>query len=104
VQWRIYQTGSSGKLQFRSWSPSNPHDSARAWITVADHIVNPTTEPAFSLNASSQFGDRIIDIDLRANSDPGTSTVGSSTDLSSVTGRDVEYNFDSAICSEVPSA
>lgn len=103
VQWRVWDQTAGGELQFRSWNPSTPDTPATDWLTVADDIVNPTSAPAFVLDSSSQFGGRLIDIDLQANSDPGDSAASTATEESSVTGRDVEYDFDSSICSSVPS-
>lgn len=103
VQWRVWDEATYAALEFRSWDPNFPNEPATAWMTVADHIVNPTITAPFILDGSAPYGGRLIDIDLQANSSPKNSSGSSVIDAASVTGRDVEFDYDSAICSQVPT-
>jgi len=67
VQWRV----TSGNLQSRSWEPiplSPWYRNASAWRTVADHIVNGSSNPPFALDPAAAYSGRLINIDVIANS------------------------------------
>jgi type II secretory pathway pseudopilin PulG len=98
VQWRV----TSGKLQSRSWAQTWQVDgNVSGWRTVSDHIVNTTSQPPFSLDPSSGFGQRLINVDVLANvrSDTG-SNVEAKT---SVTGRNTQYGYDPVVCNTIPT-
>jgi type II secretory pathway component PulJ len=98
VQWRV--TG--GRLQSRSWATTWQLDGqVSGWRTVADHIVNTTANPPFSLDPATNFGSRLINVDMLANvrSDTG-SNVESKV---SVTGRNTEFGYDPVVCQTIPT-
>ncbi|MBV8984800.1 MAG: type II secretion system protein [Acidimicrobiia bacterium] len=106
VQWRVVDTG---VLQKRSWADqweNDPSTLVSGWRTVATGIVNPTSQPPFSLDSSA--GDatksvsRLVDVDFVANAN---STLGASAEVQlSVAGRNTEYfPTNSGLCSDIPT-
>jgi len=98
VQWRV----SGGKLQSRSWATTWQIDgNVSGWRTVADHIVNTSSNVPFALDPSSNYGQRLINVDVIANvrSDTGSNVESKS----SVTGRNTEFNYDPAVCQVIPT-
>jgi type II secretory pathway component PulJ len=97
VQWRV--TGAT--LQARSWSQAWQSDNAVSdWRTVADHVVNTSSNPPFALDPTAGFGSRLVNIDVIANvrSDTGANVEGKT----SVTGRNTQYGYDPVVCNVVP--
>jgi type II secretory pathway pseudopilin PulG len=93
VQWRV----NGGKLQSRSWTTTWTTDNqVSAWRTIADHIVNTSSTPPFALDPATNFGGRLINIDVIANvrSNTGSNVEGKT----SVTGRNTQFGFDPEVC------
>jgi type II secretory pathway component PulJ len=93
VQWRVM----NGTLQSRSWTQTWQLDNqVSGWRTVAEHVVNGTGSPPFSLDAGTRFGQRLVNIDMIANvrSDTGSNVEAKS----SVTGRNTQYGYDPVVC------
>jgi len=93
VQWRV--TG--GALQFRSWPETYPIvTTVSAWRTVADHIVNTSSQPPFSLDSNAKFNGELINIDLLTNvrADTGSNVEGKA----SVAARNEQYGY-ADVCS-----
>lgn len=98
VQWRI----NDGRLEMRSWSESWQFDGVvSTWSGVAEHIVNTTSNPAFSLDSASGFGDRLLKIrviaDLSATDNSPAVEV-----RASVAGRNTTYGYSNSVCSVIP--
>lgn len=96
VQWRVFHQ----TLQSRSWNQDG--SSVTNWTTIANDIANadfsPTVSP-FSLNSTSSYGGRLLDIDIVVNEGQGaTGQV-----QSAVTGRNTEYGYPNSVCAVVPS-
>jgi prepilin-type N-terminal cleavage/methylation domain-containing protein len=99
VQWRIL----NDQLQRRAWGVDWQNDgSVTDWRIVADNIKNndAPTVPAFTQDASPNFGGRIINITIVANADPATGRNVVIKD--SLTGRNTEYGYPNNICSVIP--
>jgi type II secretory pathway pseudopilin PulG len=98
VQWRV--TG--GSLQARSWSQGWQTDhQVSGWRTVATNIVNGAGSPPFSLDTTTGFGSRLINVDLFANV---RSDTGSNVEAKvSVTGRNTQYGYDPVVCNTIPT-
>jgi type II secretory pathway component PulJ len=97
VQWRIYNSA----LQSRSWTTTWQTDGiVSEWRTVADHIVNTTSSPAFSLDPTSSFGSRLLNISLLVN-DPRSEAQNSVVDAS-VAGRNTQYGYPNFVCASIP--
>jgi type II secretory pathway pseudopilin PulG len=98
VQWRI--TG--GKMQARSWTPTWRLDTqVSSWRTVADHIVNGTSNPPFALDSGAAFGGRLINVDVIAN--VNTHTGSNVEGKASIAGRNQQYAYDQSICADIPT-
>lgn len=99
VQWRV----TNGTLQSRSWSQSWSVDGdVTSWHNVAEHIVNTSANPAFALDPSSGFANRLINVRILVNADPAhQKTVEIDA---SIAGRNTEYGYDSSTCSSAPPA
>lgn len=98
VQWRV----TAGKLQSRSWATTWQIDNqVSGWRTVADHITNTTSNAPFSLDPTTNFGSRLINVDMIANvrSDTGTDVESKI----SVTGRNTEFGYDPVVCQAIPT-
>jgi type II secretory pathway pseudopilin PulG len=98
VQWRV----NGATLQSRSWSESWQTDGlVTGWRNVATSIVNASTAPPFSLDATAGFGGRLVDLDLFVNQN---SRVSSTIEVrQAVTGRNTEYGYDPTVCNSIPS-
>ena len=103
VQWRITKATSGfkdGILQTRSWSESWTFDGdVSGWRNISENILT-TGSAAFSLDGSSGFGNRLINIDIRVNADPVHQKTVQFT--SSITGRNTEYGYSQNICNVIP--
>ena len=103
VQWRITKATSGfkdGILQTRSWSESWTFDGdVSGWRNISENILT-TGSAAFSLDSSSGFGNRLINIDVRVNADPVHQKTVQFT--SSITGRNTEYGYSQNICNVIP--
>jgi prepilin-type N-terminal cleavage/methylation domain-containing protein len=96
VQWRI----AGGKLQARYWTVSWRTDGQVSdWRVVAEGIVNPSGTPAFDLDTSANFGDRILNITFVVNPGAGDSDV---VVRESVTGRNTQYGYPVSVCDDIP--
>ena len=99
VQWRIL----NDQLQRRAWGVDWQNDgSVTDWRIVAENIKNNDAPivPAFTQDASPNFGGRIINITIVANADPATGRNVVIKD--SLTGRNTEYGYPNNICSVIP--
>ena len=97
MQWRIY----NNLLQTRSWTTTwQVDDIVSGWRTVADHIVNDTGSPAFSLDATSSFGSRLLNISLLVNDSRSSSK--NSAVQASVAGRNTQYGYPNFVCATIP--
>jgi prepilin-type N-terminal cleavage/methylation domain-containing protein len=97
VQWRIY----NGLLQTRSWTTTwQVDDIVSGWRTVADHIVNDTGAPAFTLDPTSSFGSRLLNISLLVNDSRSLSK--NAEVQASVAGRNTQYGYPNFICATIP--
>ena len=103
VQWRITKATSGfkdGILQTRSWSESWTFDGdVSGWRNISENVLT-TGSAAFSLDGSSGFGNRLINIDVRVNADPVHQKTVQFT--SSITGRNTEYGYSQNICNVIP--
>ena len=103
VQWRITKATSGfkdGILQTRSWSESWTFDGdVSGWRNISENILT-TGSAAFSLDSSSGFGNRLINIDVRVNADPVHQKTVQFT--SSITGRNTECGYSQNICNVIP--
>lgn len=98
VQWRV----AGGQLQARNWTVSWRTDGQVSdWRVVAEGIVNPGGTPAFDLDTSSNFGDRILNITFVVNPGAGDSDV---VVRESVTGRNTQYGYPVSVCDDIPSS
>jgi hypothetical protein len=98
VQWRV----AGGKLQSRNWTVSWRTDGQVSdWRVVAEGIVNPSGTPAFDLDTSSNFGDRILNITFVVNPGAGDSDV---VVRESVTGRNTQYGYPVSVCDDIPTS
>ncbi len=107
VDWRVV----NGDLQTRSWSEFWETDgNVEGWKTVSRKLVNkPKTatsvgSPVFSVDTSSAFGDRLVNLRVRVNSDPNEVKTRTAEFNQSVTGRNTEYNYSENVCLPVPPA
>jgi prepilin-type N-terminal cleavage/methylation domain-containing protein len=97
VQWRIYNS----LLQTRSWTTTwQVDDIVSGWRTVADHIVNDTGSPAFTLDPTSSFGSRLLNISLLVN-DPRSASKNAEVQAS-VAGRNTQYGYPNFVCATIP--
>lgn len=97
VQWRIYNK----LLQTRSWTTTwQVDDIVTAWRTVADHIVNTTGSPAFTLDPTSSFGSRLLNISLLVNDSRSASK--NAAVQASVAGRNTQYGYPNFVCATIP--
>lgn len=96
VQWRLI----GGDLQTRSWPETWPASgTVSSWRTVAQHIVNSPSQPAFKL--ATDF-EGLVEIELWVNRDGRSG--GPAQVTSSVAGRNTQYQYASSVCSTVPPA
>jgi hypothetical protein len=100
VQWRLLNTG---VLQQRSFSNLWQTDGkVGSWANIASGINNPTTAPPFVLDTGSQFGGRLLDLNLYITGDRQTVNV-----QSSVTAHDAQFyqasSQDTQDCNPVPT-
>ena len=97
VQWRIY----NNLLQTRSWTTTwQVDDIVSSWRTVADHIVNSTGSPAFTLDPTSSFGSRLLNISLLVNDSRSASK--NAAVQASVAGRNTQYGYPNFVCATIP--
>jgi hypothetical protein len=100
-QWRVFDTG---VVQSRSWTDTSTPVVVR-WIQQMTGVVNPSTTPPFVLDSTSQYGDRVLDVDLIVQT--GASKSNTITVTSSITARNAEFyqsaTADTADCTPVPS-
>jgi prepilin-type N-terminal cleavage/methylation domain-containing protein len=103
---RLWQITSDGKLQTRSWPPSQP-DNAGAWITVATGIVNRVVSPAVTAfsrsDPTSATGGRIVYITLLVNNQYSTHPNETVRIQQAITGRNTSYGFPADVCSGTPT-
>ncbi|MHB8511321.1 MAG: PilW family protein [Actinomycetota bacterium] len=104
VQWRVLNTGS---LQSRSWSQSWQTDNnVSSWREVANSVVNPSSQPPFSLDPSAGFGgsgnSRLVDVDLVVKAaDTPTNQMEIKDSMS---GRNTQYfSINSGLCGVIPT-
>jgi len=108
-QWRLLD---NGNLQTRTFSPTWQTDGIETgWRTTATNLVNgsatldpkyPRDTTPFVLDTSSNYGSRLLDIDLLDNADP----TNRSTNVeikAAITGRDIQYGVTTNACSVIPS-
>lgn len=81
-QWRLAGT----VLEDRSWIDGNA-TSATPWATVATGVVNPADQPPFALAATTEYGGRLLNVNL---------VVSASTTLGSNTTTQVQASFTAA--------
>ncbi|MBV8234119.1 MAG: type II secretion system protein [Acidimicrobiia bacterium] len=96
VQWRV--TG--GQLQSRSWTTTWQIDGqVSGWRTVAEDIVNTTSNPPFALDAGAGYTGHLIDLDIIGNvrSDTGSNVEATA----SVAGRNQQYGYSTTTCGGV---
>lgn len=94
-QWRV----TAGKLEARAWTTSWAVDgNVSPWHTVAEGIVNTSTQPVFVLPPG--YAGRLIDIRIITNKSGSAS--GPIEFKSSVTGRNTEYGYPSTVCATTP--
>ena len=102
VQWRIYKNN----LERRAWASDWQNGGVvEGWRTIATGIVNNSVSPtvrAFQLDTDPAKGSRtlIITILSRSSTEAGAKTPVQITQ--SVTGRDTEYGYPSAVCAAIP--
>jgi len=100
IQWRLLNTG---VLQQRSFSNLWQIDgNVGGWTTVARGIDNPTSSPPFTLDSNSEFGGRLLDLNLDIVGDHNTVNV-----QSSVTAHNAQFyqagSQDTQDCNPVPT-
>lgn len=99
-QWRI--TGET--IQTRRWSPTDPSGSVTGWWTVAENIVNRSVSPAvpaFVLDTTAAYDERVMKITLVVDRDDD---LGDAEQVGlSLTGRNTQNRYPTAICSVVPA-
>ena len=67
---------------------------------IADHIVNAAPNYLFTLDPTTAYGGRLIDINLIVNQNPGS---GQNVGIkASVEGRDTQYGYPVTACSTIP--
>ncbi len=102
VQWRLLNTND---LQKRAWSQSWRTDGqVSGWHTVAQSVVNTTSNPPFALDTSANYGganSRLVKLDLVSNVN---STHGSNVQVETpLEARNTEYvTPTSGPCSDMP--
>jgi len=94
VQWRI----SGGQLQRRDW-PLNT-TTASSWRIIADHVVNTSSTPAFTL--ADPTTKRVLNIAIVVNQ---SSKHGSNVEVDdSVEGRNTVYSYPASLtCTPIPA-
>lgn len=100
IQWRIHDE----KLESREWSPQWRTDSyVTGWRTIAEGVKNRTVSPAvpaFVLPSGSEYGRRILAVQLLAVGDGPEDTVQRIE--SSITGRNTGFGYPVSICDDSP--
>lgn len=98
VEWRLTKgTNGYGSLQTRYWSTDMT--TVTSWTTVASGVA-AGPNGAFTLDSTSLYGDRLVDIDLE-----GYTTASQAQPVEvqeSVEGRDSEYGYPSSVCDTAP--
>ena len=100
AQWRI----TDDTLQTRRWDSADPHNSVTEWWTVSTGIVNRSVSPvvpAFTLDNTTAYGGRIMQIALVVDRDDDAGAP-MTFDLA-ITGRNTQYGYDDDVCSDVPA-
>jgi len=98
VQWRI----SGGNMQSRSWTTTWRVDNqVSGWQTIAQHIVNGSSNPPFMLDPGASYGGRLINVDVIANvnSNTGSNVEGKA----SIAGRNQQFAYDQSTCADIPT-
>jgi len=96
VQWRAYNQ----QLQRRDWTTEDPAGTVTTFRVIADHIVNAAPNYLFTLDPTTAYGGRLIDINLIVNQNPGS---GQNVGIkASVEGRDTQYGYPVTACSTIP--
>lgn len=97
LQWRVVDE----RLESRWWEPGwSTGDYVSDWKVVATDVVNRTQNvPAFQLQSSAAFGDRLLTVSFLVQSDP--SSRATQIDAS-ITGRNTQFGYPTDVCSPVP--
>ncbi len=95
-QWRLLDTG---VMQTRSWV--NGASTANPWSNYAKGFANTSSQAPFALDSSSNFGQRLLNVDLYF-SDTGK-TGSTIQELSSVAALDGYFSTTTSPCSTVPT-
>ncbi len=108
VQWRVVDAGDAGGvLEERSWPPGwQSGDAVPAWDIEATTIVNPASDPPFTLSASTTYDADMLDIHLEVGNGYGGSSHSSASPLLDLSTSVSTGNSpgDPASCSVVPPA
>jgi prepilin-type N-terminal cleavage/methylation domain-containing protein len=111
VQWRISAVSADGlsQLQRRAWSVNWQNDGILfGWRVVAENVVNrqppdgSPAVPAFTLDPTSAFGSRVVEVNILTNGDPANGESPTVTNTTELTGRNTEYGYPSNICTTIP--
>ena len=98
VQWRVV----ADRLESRWWEPGwSIGDSVSEWRIVATDIVNrEQSVPAFQLQRTAAFGDRLLTVSflVQSNAESGRP----SRIDASITGRNTQFGYPTDLCSPVP--
>ncbi len=97
VEWQV---STAGQLQSRSWTQTWQTDGSPTvvpWATIATGLTNTTAKPPFSLDLTSSYGNRILNVDIVTNASNSQSADTEITD--SVEGRNTQYGYSKTACS-----
>lgn len=99
-QWRVV-TG--GDLQKRSW-PNGAPTRVTHWVTLTTGVINPPTDPPFTLASTSSYGGRMVNVNVMLTA-AGTKHSGSTDVQDSFTAFNAEFfsSGDSQFCTPIPT-
>lgn len=98
VEWQVDTT--KHLLQSRSWTQTWQTDGSPSvvpWSTISTGVMNTSSNPPFSLDSSSSYGGRVLNIDIATNTTNSQSSGSEVTD--SVEGRNTVYGYSATACS-----
>jgi prepilin-type N-terminal cleavage/methylation domain-containing protein len=102
-QWRI---NADDELVTRTWQPGGDviaNATVTPWRVVAEGILNRSFGVrAFELDDDPLKGDRVLNVDLRVNTDPGSTPIEASELAASFTGRNTSYGYPTSVCASIP--
>ena len=98
VQWRVF----GDRLESRWWEPGwSMGDGVSEWRIVATDLVNRSESvPAFKLENTAAFGDRLLTVSFLVQSNASSGRPHRID--ASITGRNTQFGYPTDVCSPVP--